>query len=85
MFSSLRQMAVRSGPMITPLKPGEPGERGELLYILSVVMVVVAGFFVALRIGTRLSNVGSKLQGLGADDYFVLASLVIATLSSNIH
>jgi hypothetical protein len=60
---------------MVPLKPGETAERGTELYVISVVMVVVAGLFVAARICTRLlSTLGG--QGLGQDDYCVIASLV---------
>ena len=68
-------VAARSLPLIVPLKSGETAERGTELYILSVVMVVVAGLFVAARISTRLLST-SRGQGLGQDDYCVIASLL---------
>jgi hypothetical protein len=68
---------ARSPPLIAPLKPGEAPQRGAELYILSVVMVIVAGFFVAARISARLSK-STTSQGLGQDDYCVIASLVIS-------
>jgi len=68
-------VAARSLPVIVPLKPGETAERGTELYILLVVMVVVAGLFVAARISTRLQSTSGG-QGLGQDDYCVIASLV---------
>ena len=48
-----------------------PVERGWELYILSVGMVIVAGLFVGLRIGTTAAR-----KRLGTDDYTILASLV---------
>jgi hypothetical protein len=68
-------VAARSLPLIVSLKPGETAERGTELYILSVVMVVVARLFVAARINTRLLSTSGG-QGLGQDDYCVMASLV---------
>ena len=68
-------VAARSLPLIVPLKSGETAERGTELYILSVVMVVVAGLFVAARISTRLLSTSGG-QGLGQDDYCVIASLL---------
>jgi len=72
---SMAYVAARSLPLIVPLKSGETAERGTELYILSVVMVVVAGLFVAARISTRLLST-SRGQGLGQDDYCVIASLL---------
>jgi hypothetical protein len=66
----------RALPLVEPLKPGQAPQRGTELYILSVVMVVVAGLFVAARISVRLSKLTTS-QGLGNDDYCVLAALVI--------
>jgi len=48
-----------------------PVERGWTLYILSVVMVVVAGLFVGVRIGTTAAR-----RRLGMDDWTILAALV---------
>lgn len=48
-----------------------PDSRGWILYILSVVMVVVAGLFVGVRIGTTAAR-----KHLGMDDWTILASLV---------
>jgi hypothetical protein len=67
---------MRSLPLVEPLKPGEAAQRGTTLYIISVVMVVVAGLFVAARISVRLSKLTTS-QGLGRDDYCVIAALVI--------
>ncbi len=70
---------LRSLPLVEPLRPGEAPQRGTELYVLSVVMVVVAGIFVAARISVRLSKYTTS-QGLGNDDYCVIASLVIVPL-----
>jgi len=78
---SMAYIAARSLPLIVPLKPGETAERGTELYILSVVMVVVAGLFVAARISTRLLSTSGG-QGLGQDDYCVMASLVFWSIYS---
>jgi hypothetical protein len=72
---SMFRNGARSLPLVVDFKPGEEAERGTELYILSVVMVVVAGLFVAARITTRLSSLTAS-QGLGQDDYCVIASLV---------
>lgn len=48
-----------------------PVERGWTLYILSVVMVIVAGLFVAVRMGTSAAR-----KHLGMDDWTILLSLV---------
>ncbi|KAN0091957.1 hypothetical protein V8E51_017804 [Hyaloscypha variabilis] len=65
----------RALPLVEPLKPGQAPQRGTELYILSVVMVVVAGLFVAARISVRVSKLTTS-QGLGNDDYCVLAALI---------
>jgi hypothetical protein len=70
---------LRSLPLVEPLKSGQAPQRGTELYVLSVVMVVVAGLFVAARISVRLSKYTTS-QGLGNDDYCVIASLVIVPL-----
>ena len=79
---SMASIAARSLPIIVPLKPGETPEKGTELYIISVVMVVVAGLFVAARISTRLLSSASANQGLGQDDYCVIASLVFLCIYS---
>ncbi|PMD12601.1 hypothetical protein NA56DRAFT_481092 [Hyaloscypha hepaticicola] len=66
---------LRSLPLVEPLKPGQAPQRGTELYVLSVAMVVVAGSFVAARISVRLSKYTTS-QGLGNDDYCVIASLI---------
>jgi hypothetical protein len=71
---------MRSLPLVEPLKPSEAPQRGTTLYVLSVVMVVVAGLFVAARTSVRLSKLTTS-QGLGQDDYCVIASLVIILLA----
>jgi hypothetical protein len=71
----ISQYIVRSLPFVAPLKPGEEAQRGTALYILSVVMLLVAGLFVAARVSARLSSLAPS-QGLGQDDYCVIASLV---------
>lgn len=48
-----------------------PVERGWNLYLLSVTMVIVAGLFVGIRIGTTAAR-----NRLGSDDYTIVASLV---------
>lgn len=80
-MSPMANLFVRSLPLVEPLKPGEAHQRGTELYILSVVMVIVAGLFVAARISVRLSKFTTS-QGLGQDDYCVIASLVLITLDS---
>jgi hypothetical protein len=77
-MSLMANIFMRSLPLVEPLKPGQAPQRGTELYILSVVMVVVAGLFVAARISVRLSKFTTS-QGLGHDDYCVIASLVIFT------
>lgn len=72
----MAHIIVRSLPLIVDLKPGEKAERGTELYTLSIVMVAVAGLFVTARISTRLSSMTSGGQGLGQDDYCVIASLI---------
>lgn len=71
----MADLFARSGPLVAPLNPGEARQRGTELYTLSVVLVIVAGGFVAARIGARLSK-STTSQGLGQDDYCVIASLV---------
>ena len=75
-MSPMASLFERSLPLVEPLKPGEALQRGTELYILSVAMVVVAGLFVAARISVRVSKVTTS-QGLGNDDYCVIAALVI--------
>jgi hypothetical protein len=71
----IADLFARSGPLVVSLKPGEAHQRGTKLYILSIVLVIVAGVFVAARISARLSK-STTIQGLGQDDYCVIASLV---------
>jgi hypothetical protein len=77
----MANLFARDGPLVAPLKPGEAHQRGTELYILSVVMVIIAGLFVAARISARLSK-STTSQGLGQDDYCVIASLVTHFRSS---
>lgn len=74
-MSRMMNVLMRSLPLVEPLKPGEAPQRGTTLYIISVAMVVVAGLFVAARISVRLSKLTTS-QGLGQDDYCVIASLI---------
>ena len=71
----IADLFARSGPLVVSLKPGEAHQRGTKLYILSIVLVIVAGVFVAARISARLSK-STTIQGLGQDDYCVITSLV---------
>jgi len=48
-----------------------PVQRGWTLYILSVVMVIVAGLFLAVRMGMTAAR-----KCLGMDDWTILLSLV---------
>jgi len=74
-MSPMASLFERALPLVEPLKPGQAPQRGTELYILSVAMVVVAGLFVAARISVRLSKLTTS-QGLGNDDYCVIAALV---------
>jgi len=47
------------------------GTRGWDLWIVSVVMVILAGLFVAARLTQKISK-----RHMGLDDYLILASLV---------
>lgn len=55
-----------------------PGTRGWDLWIISVVMVIVAGLFVAARLSQKISR-----KNIGLDDYLILASLVTPLLLQN--
>jgi uncharacterized membrane protein YgdD (TMEM256/DUF423 family) len=79
-MSPMANFLIRSLPLVEPLKPGEASQRGTTLYVISVVMVVVAGLFVVARISVRLSKMTTS-QGLGQDDYCVVAALVIIFLA----
>lgn len=52
-------------------------DRGWQLWITSVVMVIVAGFFVAGRLAARVSR-----NKLGWDDYSIIGALVSLTAHS---
>ncbi|KAF2097474.1 hypothetical protein NA57DRAFT_77731 [Rhizodiscina lignyota] len=54
-----------------------PVQRGWDLWIVSVVMVIVAGIFVIARFLER-----ARRQGLGVDDYVILAALISSVLLS---
>ena len=58
---------------LSPILPGVnlAGSRQGEACITAVAVTLLAAVFVALRFGTRI-----KLDGLGADDYMLLASLV---------
>jgi hypothetical protein len=83
-MSPMMNVLMRSLPLVEPLKPGEAPQRGTTLYIISVAMVVVAGLFVAARISVRLSKLTTS-QGLGQDDYCVIASLVTLLLAMTLN
>ena len=53
-----------------------PLERGWGLWLTSVLAVVLAGFFVAARITQRFL----KKNGLGMDDYLIIAALLASVL-----
>lgn len=73
----MSSIIFRSLPLVIELEPGESPARGVELYMIAIVMVAVAGLFVAARIMTRvLLSSGLEDHGLGKDDFCIILALV---------